>query len=359
VKALAKKLLLAVIPVALIGLGLVVAEKILRWKNPEYIEEISTDDMNHLHTYSRVYGWKIQKGRHAGGVAINSKGYRGTEYGYRPAPGQTRIVILGDSIAFGSLLTDEETFAARLDAQHDDIEVVNLAVQGYGTDQELIRLEKEGFDHHPGIVILGFCTVNDLYDNASSKYLYDNEYPKPFYVLKDGVLHKRADHVRMSLLKEWAFVLAQKSILYNQVLTWMKINRRDYVRKLADVNIRYPDSREVTWHLIQRMDELCAERGVHFMVLIFPSRETIQSGEDELIREMLAVPLLQGVRMVNLYPEYTARGLAWSNYYTYVRDNTFHLTPAGARMTSEIVFDQLQKAGWAGGVSNGEERLTR
>lgn len=52
------------------------------------------------------------------------------------------VILVGCSITFGHGLPYEETFAGRLEAIPDFPQVVNLGVQGYGTDQALLRLRR-------------------------------------------------------------------------------------------------------------------------------------------------------------------------------------------------------------------------
>jgi lysophospholipase L1-like esterase len=52
------------------------------------------------------------------------------------------IVLVGDSFVFGLTVDDHETFAALLAKQLPDRRIVNLGVTGYGTDQQLIGLER-------------------------------------------------------------------------------------------------------------------------------------------------------------------------------------------------------------------------
>ncbi len=332
-----KKLLLAVIPVIGIVAGLFLTEKALRIRNPDYLRRISRDNINLVHTYSRVYGWRLQEGTWPGGLIVNSRGYRGREYRYAKPAGQTRIVVLGDSIAFGCDVTDEQTFSAILDSSRADVEVVNLAVQGYGTDQQMIRLEKEGLRYRPDIVLLGFCTANDFEDNRRSKYLYDNEHPKPYFVVKDGELIRKDRHVRLSLFRGWAFVLSQKSLLYNTLLDRLKVDRHDHIRQLAPTQVVNPDAGEITYRLIRRIQDICDARGIRFMVLAFPNKHYFKETGPEGVREQFDTPILDGVRVVNLMEFYVQAGMDVTNYGRYAMDRTFHLTPEGHELTARIV----------------------
>lgn len=352
VKHLVMKLLLAAFSVALTLLALVAVEMVLRRRDPDYLKRISADDMNYIHTYCSTYGWRAVRNATSsseGEITINPRGYRGRVYDYRRTPGRTRIVVLGDSIAFGFGSDDDENFCALLDEENEDLEVVNLAVQGYGTDQALIRLEREGLKYNPDVVLLGFCTANDFVDNASSKYLYDQGYPKPYFVIENGELVKKDRHLKLSPLKRWAFVLSQKSILYNHVLKWMRIDRREHVMDLVPHHVRYPFDREISFRLVRRMAEICREAGVPFTTVIFPTKNAFKLGKLGDIEAFLETPLLEQVPLLNLYEEFTRRGVSWTNYYTYVNDSTFHLTPEGHRLTSEIILDALRKQGWVGG----------
>ena len=103
---------------------------------------------------------------------------------------------------------------------------------------------------------------------------------------------------------------------------------------------------DITFRLIQRMNEMCRERGIRFMVLVFPDRSVFKSNASESIRAMLDAPRLKDVRLANLYDEYTRAGLSLTNYDTYVLDGTFHLTREGHRLTADIVCRLLADAGW-------------
>ncbi len=71
---------------------------------------------------------------------IDADGDRATATTHRADPSAPTIVVTGESIAFGHGLAYEETLPALIE-QRLHIQTVNLAVEGYGNDQVLIRLQ--------------------------------------------------------------------------------------------------------------------------------------------------------------------------------------------------------------------------
>lgn len=96
-------------------------------------------------------------------VRVNSQGFRGPEPSSDPAT--PRVIVLGDSIAFGTNLAFEETFSfqlqQQLSSQGRNLEVLNFAVHGYDTLQEISSLEIHGLKYHPDLVVVAYC-LNDV-----------------------------------------------------------------------------------------------------------------------------------------------------------------------------------------------------
>jgi len=110
-----------------------------------------------LHRHDPGLGWIPAGGYYLEGVSTNSRGLRGaTEYAVPKPTGMRRIVVMGDSFTWGLGVRDEETWPAVLQTLLDDVEVLNLGVIGYGTDQQYLRLGQEGLRYEPDLVILGF-----------------------------------------------------------------------------------------------------------------------------------------------------------------------------------------------------------
>jgi lysophospholipase L1-like esterase len=119
------------------------------------------------------------------GVRQNRHGYRGTAHPYERT-GTRRLVVLGDSFVWGFGVDDEDVFTRRLERDaRPALEVVNLGVSGYGTDQELLLWRNKGRQWRPDDVLLLVTFYTDIYDNV---FTVRYNYPKPAFVLKDGRL---------------------------------------------------------------------------------------------------------------------------------------------------------------------------
>ena len=135
-----------------------------------------------------VLGWTLRENLRgvpllASTVNSNSQGVRGVRE-YPLAKGEhTRIVVIGDSYTFGEGVNDDQTFAAGLERMVEHCEVLNLGVHGYGTDQQLLRLELDGLKYRPDIVLLGYYE-----DDVSRNRLSFRDYQKPHFSVVDGRL---------------------------------------------------------------------------------------------------------------------------------------------------------------------------
>ncbi|MBF0446326.1 MAG: hypothetical protein HQL68_12130 [Magnetococcales bacterium] len=140
--------------------------------------------------YNPQLGWspkanstKLHKknGDFAATYTINSLGYRGKLHGQNHTPGVFRIVLLGDSVGFGWGVDDQQTYGARLETILPEVEVINLAVSGYGTDQELLRLKSEGINFQPDLVILH--VVDNDFLEIRRPFMYQRA--KPYFLQGD------------------------------------------------------------------------------------------------------------------------------------------------------------------------------
>lgn len=117
-------------------------------------------------------------------VRINEKGLRDRSHSYERQNGTERILVLGDSFAWGYGVEESERFSQLLEKSLD-AEVINAGVSGYSTDQELLWYQNEGSKYETDLVIL-VVAGNDVSDNESN--LVSTIYYKPKFQLKNGEL---------------------------------------------------------------------------------------------------------------------------------------------------------------------------
>lgn len=208
----------------LIGLGILLGSGIGE------IAARSTGFQYRPHMRNRVYfaepeperGWRNRAGISGpyGGdefltwVTINEAGQRGPSHPIERIPGKRRVVILGDSQAWGDGVGDGETFASLLD--DDETEIVNLAVIGYGTDQQLLTFEREGAAYRPDVVVILTYLGNDLRDNVSTGTM---QFPKPWFEIEnDDDLVLRGAPVEPSSVLQVGVEIYRWAMRYSAIL---------------------------------------------------------------------------------------------------------------------------------------------
>jgi lysophospholipase L1-like esterase len=103
----------------------------------------------------RFYEWRGRS---------NRLGYRDREWTVGKPAGVYRVVVLGDSIAAGYRVEERErAFPALLERRLEGaggsgaVEVLNFAVTGYNTDQEVETLRARALAFSPDLVLLAYC----------------------------------------------------------------------------------------------------------------------------------------------------------------------------------------------------------
>jgi lysophospholipase L1-like esterase len=245
-------------------------------------------------TYDPDLGWRLTPGirkvsRHWGlsrPAAINSKGWRDVERAYERRPGVRRVVAVGDSLTFGARVDDGERFSEVLERRFDRLEVVNLGVPAYGTDQELLVLELDGFRYAPDIVLLVTCLGNDLED---IRHDWRWGSPKPYYTLADGDL--RLTKPRPTL----GYRLRSLSYLAEQL--HQRLQDPNQASRLAP-EWQTTDPVPLFAALVRRMAEQCARREIKFLVVLAYYEEGVGREANEQERRVYAA--LEEARIATL-----------------------------------------------------------
>ena len=128
---------------------------------------------------------------------INSHSWKDVEHSWVKKSGVYRILIIGDSNTYGYVPL-EAVYHRRLEQilrerSGREIEVIGVGVCGWGPDQELEFLQREGLRYQPDLVIYQF-SLNDLQDiinpndSTSTSSVYWNKKFK--YTLENGELKR-------------------------------------------------------------------------------------------------------------------------------------------------------------------------
>ena len=153
------------------GVALLCAEAIAQ----AWVYEIS--NQGKLFQPDEVLGWKpipdlkITR-RNANGqlyeIVTNSAGFRGRLDWVTTA--ERKVLVLGDSFAFGKGVTLENRFDSILDRRLDHFSVVNCGVPGFGTGQAILAGQHHMRELSVGDDLILLTYSNDFYDLARQTF---------------------------------------------------------------------------------------------------------------------------------------------------------------------------------------------
>ena len=189
---------------------------------------------------------------------VNQHGMRGEDLPIEKPAGSKRILVLGDSYAFGFGVDDEDTISAQLErALRPDtpsLQVLNMGVPGYQSGQELKVLERDGMQFSPDVVVLVYYAN----DNVKAAFHWDPRL-RLTYVDELGLPHS---------LKQFL----ARSIIYSKVT-------KAYTATLGDeLNSRGPMGLKHNWSTtaarLTAIRDLCKQRGAALIVVALPGLDS-------------------------------------------------------------------------------------
>jgi hypothetical protein len=100
-------------------------------------------------------------------VTINQRGLADLERPYAKGAGEVRVILLGNQLADGLTAERDDRLANRLSNMADRrrgarLAVINAAIEGYATGDELRWLREEGIRYSPDVVVLIVDADRDL-----------------------------------------------------------------------------------------------------------------------------------------------------------------------------------------------------
>jgi len=220
-----------------------------------------------------LLGWRPRAGAHARDrrpgsydveVHIDVHGLRATPpAGGARAAGAPRIAAFGCSQSFGTGVADHETWPAQLGHLLPAAEVLNFGVRGYGTDQMLLRFERDGRPRQPTVVVLGFAYYHILRNVSAFRF-----YAKPRFTLDaDGTLQLAGvpipppDELRRTMVPPRPWPVLDQSVLARW--TWGRVLAQERLALFRTDT----DAWRLTRALLARFIQSAEESGAHVVLL--------------------------------------------------------------------------------------------
>lgn len=261
-----------------------------------------------------------------------------------------RILVLGDSQAFGFGVGDDETLSSHLEAMlsaaspERSIEVINGGIPGYGTADQLAFLEARGREIDPDLIILQFLSVNDL---------KENRYPAVTWAtIDDGMLTAKSssgteEEELLDVLWRWHRYLK----LHSHLLRLLS----DSAGYLA-IRLGWSGTQDSLWgedftpedaalgeELLVRLAEVGHELGAETWFLFTTGQAHVLDGTAAGLRSrrvLESAALSAGAPWIDIATEMGERPDRLELYYR--KDG--HWTPQGHRAAAEIVARHLLPA---------------
>lgn len=180
-----RRLWIAAVAAAVACIALEAALRIVGYASPSWYQ-LDTQLGWSLQRHKK--GWYFSEGARIP-IYINSQGFRDKEQLLDKAEGVYRIAVLGDDYSEAMNVQIQRTWWWQLPRALDacapgkTIEVLNFAVGGYGTAQELVMLETTAMRYQPDLVLLQFSSRDDVVDNS---FALTPRKERPFYFLDAG-----------------------------------------------------------------------------------------------------------------------------------------------------------------------------
>jgi hypothetical protein len=315
-------------------------------------------------------------------IQTSSIGFRDAEVGEKAA-NEKRVLMLGDSFAFGWGLAQEESIPAVLDRAVRDaraggpLRVINGGVSGYGPKQQLDLLEEVGFGLEPDLVILQ-TFPNDIMDSAVMQgrlleAYTDFDKKRAKYASVQDVWQVKLQHALQTRTYVGPYIF--------RVVGWdlPLLNAFNRVRfipprpfpefppsaertAVLEVNLKewYPDL-TFAWEQFQRnvlaLRDACAKRDVEFLAYYIPTEhyfdqafwdETVGDEDAELYEHGKGVALVEGffaeseIAFVPVRESIDSQPDIRAVYFR--RDG--HLRALGAKAVAEQLSEALRARDW-------------
>jgi hypothetical protein len=309
--------------------------------------------------YRYVPGTRMSLPRPGGGqyeIAVNREGIRSDrEFTFQKPASTTRIIVLGDSMAAGQFVSNSQRFSEMLERRRGGLEVVNLALEGSGTDQQVLLYEHVGVKFEHDLVVLLPFLQNIRRNLADAREAIDPSTgaivlrPKPRFTLEGNrlVFHPPADRPSASASTDTPRTAAVT--LKNAI---SRMPGADLLKKVGYAVMpwepfpEYRDANGPAWLLmaaiIGRLKSLAGDRPVVVAPVVYSNYVRYRMATNYL-RRFAELAAGSGVHAVDLLPHFKRLGAEAVRCFQDPHD--MHFSADGHLILAEAMDAELSRLG--------------
>ncbi len=308
-----------------------------------------------LHKISDIPGLSYELIANAKGengfYSINSKGIRDREFEIPKPDDVFRIIVLGDSVTFGTEYPIELTYPKVLEKLLNKkngtkrrYEVLNTGVCSYNAVQKFLFLKNKLLDYEPDLVIFQFLN-DDYYRNAVVL-------PGDKALKQKDVFLSLGEYFSANFPKLLMLPYSLDRFLIRHLASYRVVNKMLYDRLSVDNPERFPaqgyrfaaytdldESMRVNKAVFEKFFELSKKHGFRLYLLLVPELKN-ESRIDDWIRK--DCPDKYGFAVIDLLKAFKARGIDLESLRI-VPEGTCHFNDKGHRLTAGIIKERLEK----------------
>ena len=276
-------------------------------------------------------------------VNINAHGLRGPETTYEKPQGAYRVLNLGDSVAMGWGVREDETYGRLLEGrlleaglQDSNFEVINAGVPGWNPQNALAYLQAEGLQYQPDLLIYDLTIVNDVFGGNA---LQENRRPPLQEWLRANTY-------------TWPFLSIQMQWMQARAAGRERIDVIDPPTEAAKYFPLDADAQrwDQLWDTLAAMQRLAADQDADFVLVLFPLEyQVVDEDYSTLPQNLLAARAEEaGVTVVDLLPVYQEACRAkpggscrLEDRYLFA-DVWMHPSAYGHTITADAIFTTIQ-----------------
>ena len=263
---------------------------------------------------------------------VNSLGLRGPEIAANKPPGVKRVLVLGDSIAMGSGLTEDALVSARIEEILSKAhgagswQVLNGGVAGYDIEDEYKVIEEERVILDPDVVALVLC-LNDIPGTTAADHIH---------LLRDLPIPAKE-----FLLNNTATALIVQSF-YNRI----GLEDPDPLPAWLDGS-KHPPTRErveAGWSrfalYFSKIARLCDSRQIDLIVVLVPHAAQFEEGESKFTPQhrLTILALRNNLKYIDLAPVF-----ADEPELPYIFPDPVHPNPRGHELMALEIFKAMEE----------------